>query len=292
MTDRVGIISPSTKLETMLARELSWISKELEARIAEVTPASSLRGSDHPRAAYRVVLEDERRVKLRRMKTAERAAELSRLLVSVKSLGLPQPILVREECIVTEWLAGTPLEPAQAEPEVVRAAGVLLARIHQIPASDLGKHPVECSSEALLEETTERLQALVRGARISSRDAARIDARVRALAPQRMRMGLTHGDFSGENLLVDAAGELRVVDNEGLQPGVLDVDLARVHCRWPMSEHAWSGFLSAYCRESGREVEDDDLAAWKIQSEVLSAWYRHTHGLEGAERALDRLLAL
>jgi len=230
-------------------------------------------------------------VKLRRMKTSERAEELSRLLMQVKDCGLPQPILVREECIVTEWLSGTPLQAEQGGLVVIREAGVLLARIHESPPSVRGGQPVECDSEALLEETKERLNALVRGARISRRDAERIDAKIRSLAPQRTRCGLTHGDFCGENLLVDEAGELRVIDNEGLQPGILDADLARAYCRWPMPEHSWGAFLAAYCEESGRTVVDEDLTAWKIQSEILSAWYRYTHDLADADPALGRLRA-
>jgi len=109
---------------------------ELGSAIVEVAPVSPLRGLDRPRAAFRLTLADGRRLKLRRLRSAERAAELARLVESLRELGVPQVVALRARMLAVDWLAGTPFEAANAEPGRIDEAGTLLARIHATPGFD------------------------------------------------------------------------------------------------------------------------------------------------------------
>jgi aminoglycoside phosphotransferase (APT) family kinase protein len=137
-----------------------------------------------------------------------------------------------------------------------------------------------------------QLGALVESKRIGLELATRVARVVRERAPARALHGFAHGDFAAENLLVDAQGRLRAVDNEALHVGILDHDLARTCWRWPLPPASWRTFLEAHRGESGRTADPFALHGWKLRTLVLSAWYRDGYGLAGVEEPLAKLRTL
>jgi aminoglycoside phosphotransferase (APT) family kinase protein len=277
------------ELASALERDLAWIASELGSRIAEAAPVSPLRGLDRPRAAFRLRLEDGRELKLRRMRSPERAAELAQLTEQLRDLGVPRVVLRREEALVAEWVPGSPQCESPAEPGRLEEAARLLGRIHATPRFDGFALPALRPVDAELLALEEELAALVRGSRLAPETAARLLAAARERAPGRALHGIVHGDFCAENLVIDREGRLRVIDNEGIEVGPLARDLARVQTRWPMPAADWDRFLAAYRSAAGSEAAGEDLAVWRIRSRVRSAWYRATHGMSGAEEALAEL---
>ena len=77
--------------------------------MVESVPISPLRGRDRPRAAFRVTLASGRRVKLRRLRSAERAAELARMVEGLRGAGIPPVAALRDDWLAVEWLAGARL---------------------------------------------------------------------------------------------------------------------------------------------------------------------------------------
>ena len=280
---------PAAELAQALERDLLWLADALGSRVLEAWPVSPLRGVDRPRTAFCARLADGRRVKLRRLRTAIRAEELADLLECLADRGLPQPLARRDETLAVEWVEGTPLPTDSSAAEWIPRAAELLAAIHGARRFRREVLPASRSTDAELRIFTAQLDWLAATGALDRSEAAELVADVSGWAPQRALQGIAHGDFAAENLIVDEAGSLRVVDNEALAVSILDLDLARVWSRWPMAEPSWRAFLATYAGASGREVEDAGLAPWKLRTLVLSAWYRTQYGLPGAPEVLRRL---
>ena len=280
------------ELERALADDLAWAGSELGSEIVEVAPVSPLRGRDRPRAAFRLALADGRQLKLRRMRSPERAAELARLTELLCDLGIPQVVLLRAEALAVEWLDGAPLREGLGHADRIEEAARLLGRIHATPAFDGLALPVLRSTAAELLAMQEQLAILVREGRLASDTEERLTAAARGRDPGRALHGIVHGDFCAENFVIDVDSRLRVVDNEGLEVGPLARDLARVWSRWPMPATGWDRFLAAYRSAGGIHAEGEDLDVWKILNLVRSAWYRVTYRLTGDDDALAKLRRL
>jgi aminoglycoside phosphotransferase (APT) family kinase protein len=201
--------------------------------------------------------------------------------------------LRREAALVVPWLAdAVPFAAGPADLAAFAAAGRLLGRLHAVDEALGRRLPFRASAEPELAAMDGQLAALVESKHLPVELAARARAAVRRATRGPVLHGLTHGDFTAENLLVDAGGALRPVDNEGLGLGSLDLDLARTWLRWPMRAPAWRAFLDGYRDASGRPVDDEALHPWRLRTLVLSAWYRAEYGLPGLAEPLDRLRAL
>lgn len=279
-------------LDRALGHDLTWVRSELGSEISEVTPISPLRGPDRPRVAFRLTLADGRQLKLRRMRSAERATELARLTESLSALGIPQVVLLREEVLAVEWLDGTPLREGPGHPDRIEEAARLLGRIHAMPGFDGLVLPVLRATEPELLGLREELAILVRDERLEADTGQRLMTAAHERDPGRALYGIVHGDFCAENFVIDGDSRLRVVDNEGLEVGPLALDLARVWSRWPMPAAAWDRFLEAYRSAGGVHAAGEDLFVWKIRTLVRSAWYRVTHRLAGDADALAKLRSL
>jgi aminoglycoside phosphotransferase (APT) family kinase protein len=286
------VIPTAEELERALAGDLAWARSELGSEIVEVAPVSPLRGRDRPRAAFRLRLADGRQLKLRRLRSAERAAELARLTAHLRELGIPQVVLLRAEVLAVEWLDGTPLREGAGYTERIEEAGRLLGRIHATPAFEGLALPVLRPTAAELLAMREELAFLVREGRLAAAMAERLAQAARERDPGRALHGVMHGDFCAENFVIDGDARLRVVDNEGLEVGPLALDLARTVSRWPMPESAWVRFLAAYRSAGGIPVEGEELAIWRIRTLVRSAWYRVGYRLAGDADAVARLRTL
>jgi thiamine kinase-like enzyme len=290
----IGPMMPAAdpEFERTLAGDLAWLAAELGSAVVEAAPVSPLRGRGRPRSAFRVVLEDGRTFKLRRFKSPERAAEVADLTRRLRDLGLPQTVLRRDGVMLVEWITGAPLLQSASHDERIEEAAELLARIHATKSFAGRALPFATSTHDELAAMGHELETLLRAGRLDTAAAQAIDRIVRERDPRHAACGIAHGDFSAENLLVDRAGRLRVIDNEELALGILALDLARVGSRWPMSAPAWRRFLAAYRAAGGEPAADAELRLWQIRARVRSAWYRVKHGLAGDEAALSGLRSL
>lgn len=226
----------------------------------------------HPRAVYRVELVSGETIKARRLEDETTARALC-----AHRRGLPPafvPVLAQHGRVLVEpWIEGASLRGRAPNPTQLAAAGALLAALHATPASaDAGE-----SMSHWRQRGAARLAALAAHGALTGDERARIAAALVRCDPGGAVAGLIHTDFCGENMVIDAAGTLHVIDNERIGVGALGYDLARTWARWELDDDAWSRFAAAYAAAGGGAAARVGQPFWRLMALVLAAGMRVEH---------------
>jgi phosphotransferase family enzyme len=240
------------------------------------------------RATFRIVLQDGRVVKARRMRRARKADRFARIIRALAHESLPAPLLVDGRVTIEAWIDGAIVATLPLDHERLMRAADLLASIH-VPD---GARPRGRAPSDVVASTRRRLANLAaRGAlaRDEVRDALHL---LQRLAPPAADLGITHNDFCAENLVEMPGGRLVVVDNEGLRQGFLDYDVARTWYRWSMSDAQWGAFVARYRSWRTGGIPDDHARFWRMAAVVKSAHLRAARDTADAFVPIERLRAL
>lgn len=231
--------------------------------------------------AWRVATVGGGTVKARLMRSPEEAAENVRLRA-----GLPPefaPVLARHGAVLLEeWVDEGDAGPLPGE-RPAEAARVL-ARLHA--AGPPAGVPEESGSGPWIADAQADATELAGLGLLSDRDAGELPELLARLDPGPFRTAVIHRELCPENLLVDRAGMLRVIDNEWLMTGPAGWDITYTRLRWPLEDEAWAEFLSAY--ESEAPVPAG-LGFWAIVSGLFGARILHDRDPRGCERYLAAL---
>jgi aminoglycoside phosphotransferase (APT) family kinase protein len=248
------------------------------------------RAGDSP--SFRAELDDGRVVKIRLFATSTSARKMWDLIATAGDAILARPLLRLGPAIVSEYVNGEPLDQYLAwttpktEVVAVRAAGRQLARLHRKRTpSKIARSP----------ESYRRL--LAREAQLLARkgllDRAAVEWLATLRTPRAGRCALTHGDVCPENLVLSAAGDVRLIDEERLAIRPVAFDLARVVTRWPLGPRCETELLRAYRNAGGDDRGfNKDRVFWIALALTASAAYRTRRRLPGVDRAVMELRAL
>jgi hypothetical protein len=281
---RVAVTDPLTgayNREFLTARMPQEIEAALERfgitprRVALISPLKERKGS---RLSYRVDADDGRTIKARQLDTSDGARRLLALRAGLEEAFAPA--LAQYGCVlIEEWIEGLPLTELDAEARA-EEGGVLLSRLHA-RALDPGA-PSTFSTGKWSERAMSDLEILAGAGKLDAGEATALRAEIQRRAPEAARAVVVHLDFCAENMLIDARGQLRVIDNELLAIRPAGLDLGRTFDRWPMSDGAWGRFLRGY--RSVAAAEPEAIGFWKIVAALTGARVRF-------ERSPARLVA-
>lgn len=218
-----------------LVMELGWRPE----RTTRLRPAGAGR-----HAVWRVELPGGRSAVARRLTTAE-SASLSRLGPLDEGLPVARRLGHRDDVLLEEWVDAPSCESTADDPGVAERVGDMLGRLglKGQPAARPSRRP----AAALLQTLDEALVALVGAGAIDGTVAERVAARARSNLPGNLPAGLLHLGSRPKNVRLAAGGPV-LVGQHHLASGILDHQLARVCCLWPMSSASRSRFLVAYAR--------------------------------------------
>jgi hypothetical protein len=248
-------------------------------RVVLISPLRDRKGS---RLSYRVDAADGRIVKVRQLDSGERARCLLELRAGLEAAFAPA--LAYHGCVLLEeWIDGAPLSASDAEGRA-EEAGALLGRLHAC-ALDVDT-PTTLSTSERTSQAISNLEILCNAGQLTPREAAALRAEIARRDPGTTGTVLIHLDFCAENMLIDARGHLRVIDNELLTIAPAGFDLGRTFDRWPMSNPAWARFCRGY--RSSAPAEPEAVGFWKILAALLGARVRY----ERSPARLDASLAL
>jgi hypothetical protein len=270
-----------------LDREIAIALDNAGLRARAFRRISPMRPAEVRRSVYRIDLEPGHTIKARLVpdkETARRLFEICRDLPEAfaPALGCYGAVLL-EEWIEGEELGDTPPSDAQ-----LVEVGSLLAQLHAMPIVAGSRVHDMRSTAAWRERADAGLLQILAAGEIDEEDALLIRGGLERLDPGRAVFGLAHTDLCGENMVVDRAGRLRVVDNERVGIDALGFDLARTWYRWALPAPAWERLRSAYEARAPFVEPLDTFDFWSVVAVVHSAALRlrdRTH----AHVPLDRL---
>lgn len=237
--------------------------------------------------SYRVELCDGRTVKARCLLDESRAEQTQQLRDAVTAGAFPPVLLRHGRVFVEPWVEGTPLSAGAVAEAQIAAAATLLAQVHAVEEVAGLKVRSERATTEWLERTSARLELLAARGAITEDCFQTLHGAQRRSDAGTARVGVIHGDFCAENMVVDPAGDLFVIDNEDFALDALDYDLGLTWNRWPLPEPDFAFFLQTYARQARRTV--GPLTFWKIAAVAKSAAFRVQLFPEGAPAAIARL---
>ncbi|MCS5480732.1 phosphotransferase [Corynebacterium sp. YIM 101645] len=177
-----------------------------------------------------------------------------------------------------------------ARPSVAgtRAAGAAVAKLHAAGQPEsLPEVPVSVStSVAAVAESAPRFAGRV----------GRLGERLAVLLPELSRREPAtelHGDLSPDQVLVDEAGQIRLIDFDraGAGPASRDLGSFRAACRRARRSQQAEEFLRGY-RQAGGVVDPVHVAVWEAYAHLSSALNALRHGRDDWEQQLADTLDL
>jgi hypothetical protein len=230
--------------------------------IALVSPMGEAKGR---RLAYRVEDEAGRAVKLRQFETEAAARMVFELRAGLEPAFAPA--LRRHGCVIVEaWIEGRALDADEAAARAYEA-GALLGRLHACP---LPTGAAATARTAPWRDGVESDLAMLAAAGVLPSGVVSSLLQAVGLAdPRSAPAARIHLDFCADNMILDAQGALRVIDNEQLTVDSAGLDLARSFCHWPMPHPTWERFGAGY-RAAAPGVPAAP-AFWRIVAAALGA---------------------
>lgn len=244
-----------------------------------------------PRALYRVRLAGGGIVKARRLESEDAAARQQAIRAALPP-AFAAVIARSGAVLIEEWIDGRSLADGAPGEATARSAARLLAAVHATPEFDGRRLPQASSTShrrALSEST---LDALAASGALDRAVAGSVRAILADDDPGTTEAGVTHLDFCGENMVIDGAGRLRVIDNERVCIDALGHDLARAWYRWALDDEAWSWFRDAYLAAGGSRDAVGHQRFWRAVALCMSALFRVRSSHSGASRPLECLRRL
>ncbi|MGD0946471.1 MAG: aminoglycoside phosphotransferase family protein [Candidatus Binatia bacterium] len=249
---------------------------------------SQMRPGDARRSVYRIDLESGRVIKARLLPDEETARQLFEICRDLPDAFAPA-LGCYGAVLLGEWIDGEKLGDTLPSDAHLVAAGSLLARLHATPI--VAGRPVHGrrSTAAWRDKTEAGLWQIIAADELDEQDALLIRGALERLDPGQAVFGLVHTDLCGENVVVDRAGRLHVVDNERVGIDALGFDVARSWYRWALPAPAWERLRSTYAARAPFTEPLDTFDFWSIVAVVHSAALRVQKDRTRAYVPLDRL---
>ena len=253
-----------------------------------VIDVEPLRGRG-PVTAHCLVLSDGSVFKVRRLASAEEAARVEVLLATLAHAAFP-PVLRRHgAAILTAWVAGRPLLELGSQARLLTSCGALHAFVHERSPPEGLRYAA--SAPAPMAALERALAELVGAGWLGDEDARAVRKVAGDRAPDRCAIGIVHGDFNRENLVLDEAGGVGSVDNATLSIGPLAYDLARTWYRWPMDEGERAAYRAGYGRGAAALEFENHFPFWAVSVLARGAAFRLRQRHSGVAEPISRLRA-
>ena len=271
-----------------LGPDLEALVAALHVPVRRIVTLTRLRAPGVQHASFRLELLDGRVLKGRRLPSAEHAARVTAILDVMDRRHFPPVVARRGEALLEEWRPGEPLDHATLDPARLRQCGGILGAVHRAAPPSVEVDP-RARPEARLAAVRWQSSTLLRAGALSAASRRHLIGLLEAELPADGAIGVIHRDFCAENLVWDASGHPHVVDNETMQLGALDFDLARTWYRWPMTDAQAIAFLDGYTAYRSPETFLASFVFWTVAMLVDVSRY---HLRVGTDRAQDAVALL
>ncbi len=228
----------------------------------------------HGRYCYRLRLADGRFIKARQLGSSWRAKNMRELCGYLDQRHVSRVLDRRGGALLIEWVEGEPLDPERLSPSQLRSIGRLHGSIH---VAELARGPWRIRDSTLAyraDRLEPELRRLAGMGLVSPTEADHLLKLALDHEPENFAVGIAHGDFCPENLVLGADGRVVAIDNETIAVAALDHDLARTWYRWPLPRRAREAYFEGYVRYRSPDAYSRHFLYWAIMVLAAAALYR------------------
>ena len=286
MTDR----APSALSSILIDEEILQFTKERGLNISEAKRVGSLAGERLVKRCYFLRLTDGQKLKVRRLRSSERAQEVEAILRVVGHPCFPAVLARRGSLLLEPWIEGLRIDPQSAE--VAERCGFLLGEFHARSFGEATSAETELPVKEQMTRLENAVQLLSVSQMLSDEDHRTLLATARRYQPDTAERGYIHGDFAPENIVADPQGKFVVVDNELVQEHPYDFDLARTWIRWPMTAQMKTRFLETYRSHRRTTSFQQSVHFWLLCALTRAVAFRVENAVTNSKWRLDQLRLL
>lgn len=268
---------------------LPRLAEEAGFAVADVTPVSQLTIPGEEPRCHRLRLDDGSELKARLFPSVAEARRVHHASFHLDPRRFPPVIRRRGRVLFTAWIQGRPLDPLDAPIPLVAEAGAILGELHARSSARSGPSREPVVSDDGRDRVEAGLAELARGGAIPARDAERLTRVALDARPAVSETGLIHADFCARNLLLDPDGRVWSIDNETLDHGFFDYDLARSWYRWPLRPPERAAFYEGYARFRSLESYRRSFPYWAVAAILVSVAFRRRMGPAERDVPMRRL---
>jgi thiamine kinase-like enzyme len=274
-----------------LGPDLSALVEDVGVPLIAAALVTTIASSRVDRACFRLTFADGTVLKGRRVESVGDAERLAVLTALLDARHFPRVIARRGRALLTPWIQGRAFAAGRDATALMRRCGALHRGIHR-RRIDADVKPLRRRSTDWEPRLEKLLDELVMASAIDAGFARAVHHLASHHAPQAARSGLCHGDFCGENMVQDQAGDIQVVDNDSLAVDEYEYDLARTWYRWPLSPAALRAYVDGYGRSEHGIRFAEHFLHWALTVVIESSAFRVRARSPLAHEALARLRAL
>ncbi len=226
------------------------------------------------RASFRLNLADGRILKGRRFAKDAQAERVRYLSGFLDRRYFPSVLGRCGSALLLEWVEGERLRTGQGEPDALSHCGAVQALLHRTPLPDDAASHEQSAPHAGPARFRRRIESLVELGALGMEEGNRLFDLAATYVPDSPAIGIVHGDYCAENMVVNASGQIQVVDSGTLAIDACDYDLARTWYRWPMSAIQRKTYYDGYNRHRSAADFFNHFTYWAVLVLVQSALFR------------------
>lgn len=279
------------EIRERLGEDLEALVREHKPPVLSVSRISTLWSPTWDRAAFRLKLANGASCKGRRFESSEAADRVAALGRHLPDGSFARVLAQRGVAQISEWVEGVILSTCPINHDLLYRAGRIIGRMHAVdlPSEIPGGVAPHAGEPDVL---AARAELLCRAGELTSAEGQSALDLAAAHAPASVPVGLVHGDFCPENIVVDTDGSLRVIDTDSIAVRPWEYDLARAWYRWPMTTEERAAFEEGYARKDVLASYRGHFLHWAVLVLINAAQFRLRHRLPDVSVPLERLRAV
>ncbi|MFC1668339.1 aminoglycoside phosphotransferase family protein [Chlamydiota bacterium] len=254
-----------------MGEDLLILMQKFDSQVVRVEPITTLFSPYLERGVFKLILADGRILKARRFPRPEEAHNMMRLSLFLEMRYFPRGLLFHGRGVFIEWIEGKSFNVLEDKIDIVQEGGKIQGILH---ATSLPEELYEQSHSEYhywKNRLEKKISYLVEHGFLRYPEGKRLFKAASIYQEQSLSLGLIHGDFCVENMIINTQNEISVIDIESISVTALAYDIARTTLRWKMNSQQHERFLNSYVMVSIFEEFLKGFSFWIILVLVESA---------------------
>lgn len=262
-------------IKEQVGEDLWSLFKSLNFHVLEVKRLTKIFSSVLERESFKITLHDGRIFKARCFSNIEEAERVKQLSHFLPAGRFPKTLDSCGKALLIEWIQGERLRVENGRANIFMKAGRIQRTLHN---STLPKHMYRNRHSELRywqDRLAWKIDYLTEKNLLSSSEADELSRIAKLQSSGSLVIGLTHGDFCLENMILDRQHNLCIVDLERILVTAVVYDIARTIYRWPMNKQQRQAYLRGYGKSSILNAFFGEPSFWLILVIAGSVVFRH-----------------